>query len=338
MSKNKTMRRRRDLNDIVDRKFGKLKVLSYDHSTGGTKHYFYKCRCDCGNIIIKERSSILKSINLQCIDCYFKAKSEKIINDMKDKRFGRLVVIDIDRIEPYKDKNGDTDNKYYFKCKCDCDNICIAEKRMLVGGGKRSCGCLHDESASIVNTTHGFTKTRFYRIWADMVNRCTNPNNKRYYQYGGRSISVCDRWRYSFENFKEDMYESYLEHAEEYGESDTTIERIDVNGNYELSNCTWKTKAEQNRNMTNSYKLIYHGQEYIALDLQRMFFPYSNNNNILYSRLHNEGYKSGDTINPDTCYDYLFKGTHIQRPVEFVESEINNIVISPIEFISFDDE
>ena len=341
---NKYKRKRIDLNDIINKKFGKLKILSYSHATGGTKHYFYKCQCDCGNIITKERSSILNKINLQCTECYFKEKADNMIKSMIGRKIGRLKVINFDHMEENKDKRGRTANKYYFKCQCDCGNTCVVEKHLLLGGGKLSCGCYHDESASLVNTSHGMSKTRFYRIWADMISRCTNSNVKRYDLYGGRGIKVCTRWMNSFENFMEDMYESYLAHSELYGESNTTIERINVDGNYEPSNCTWKTKAEQNRNMTNSFRLVYNGTEYIAAELYRMFSPDICKSYFTES-IHKAGYESGDIINLDTCYNDIFKGTHIERPIEFykegesyIESPIeftDNPIESPIEIISY---
>ena len=91
-------------------------------------------------------------------------------------------------------------------------------------------------------------KTRFYKIWKGMVARC---NRKQDHLYGGRGITYCERWK-EFLNFKEDMYESYQKHVEEFGERDTTLDRIDVNGNYHKENCRWATWDTQSKNKRGS--------------------------------------------------------------------------------------
>jgi DNA-directed RNA polymerase sigma subunit (sigma70/sigma32) len=96
--------------------------------------------------------------------------------------------------------------------------------------------------------THGMSQTRFYRIWGAIQQRCCNEKNDNFDVYGNRGIRMCDRWLYSFDNFKEDMYESYQEHAKLFGETQTTIDRKDCNGDYCKENCQWATKYEQIQN------------------------------------------------------------------------------------------
>ena len=100
--------------------------------------------------------------------------------------------------------------------------------------------------------THGKSKTRLYNIWSDMKRRCYNPKNKRYNRYGGRGISVCDEWKDDFQAFYD--WAIYNDYAE-----DLTIDRIDVNGNYEPNNCRWITWKEQQRNTSRNRFITVNG-------------------------------------------------------------------------------
>ena len=87
-----------------------------------------------------------------------------------------------------------------------------------------------------------------YSRWYHMKDRCYNKKHPLYHRYGGRGIEICDRWLESYFNFEDDMYDSFIEHVKQFGIKDTTLERNDYNGNYEPSNCTWKTRKEQQNN------------------------------------------------------------------------------------------
>lgn len=135
--------------------------------------------------------------------------------------------------------------------RCDCGRWHSVRLDTLKSGGSRSCGCLSREKVKERSTKHGQHGTRTYKSWTQMIQRCTNPNAKGYPRYGGRGITVCDRWLESFENFLEDMGER---------PPGMTLERLDVNGNYEPGNCTWATWKEQSRNRRTNRLIEFEGE------------------------------------------------------------------------------
>lgn len=229
----------RKLIDLTNKRFNKLVVIKLDRIEKSGA--YWHCKCDCGNEI-SVRSSHLVSGNVKSCGCLR-------TNDLTGKRFDRLLVV--------KKLHRVVDSCFYYLCRCDCDSEVEIRGDCLYSGSTRSCGCLNRESS----TTHGMYRTRFYTIWQQMKDRCGNSNRDDYNTYGGRDITVCDRWKNSFENFRDDMYYSYLDHIEKFGEKNTSIDRIDVNGNYEPSNCRWATLKEQNRNKRNNRIIRFRGNE-----------------------------------------------------------------------------
>jgi len=124
--------------------------------------------------------------------------------------------------------------------KCTCGKETEQYFKYIENGRVKSCGCLRYKKLSQRNTRHGGTGTRLYRIWRGLFKRCENPGSTDFYNYGARGIAVCDGW-HDFETFKAwALSNNYKD--------DLTIERKDVNGNYEPNNCCWITKAEQSTN------------------------------------------------------------------------------------------
>lgn len=133
-------------------------------------------------------------------------------------------------------------------CQCDCGNETTAKERYLKDGHKRSCGCLR----GIHMITHGGTKTRLFKIWQSMHERCESKSHIHYKNYGGRGISVCDEWK---------DFITFREWALNNGYSDIlSIDRIDVNGNYNPLNCRWVTMKEQHNNKRTNHKIEYNGE------------------------------------------------------------------------------
>lgn len=164
--------------------------------------------------------------------------SPKFVN-LAGKRYGRLLVIRYaGKIEP---------NSHLWECLCDCGNTKISRRSVLINNSV-SCGCYKKESNFGSKThfkpTHGMAKTSIYMIWRGIIARCKNPKTTYYHRYGGRGITICDRWATSFENFYADMGER--------PSSKHSIDRIDNNGNYEPDNCKWSTPKEQQQNSSTS--------------------------------------------------------------------------------------
>ena len=172
--------------------------------------------------------------------------------DLTGQRFGRLTVVE--RAKSYVDANGRTKDAQWI-CKCDCGNITHPIRNcQLRSGNTKSCGCLSSRlSISKINTTHGMSKTRLYRIWKAMKDRCYRSNNSQYKYYGGRGIVVCDEWLRDFQTFHDwAMANGYEEHL--------TIDRKNNNGNYEPDNCRWITNALQQSNKNNCQMLNHNGK------------------------------------------------------------------------------
>lgn len=158
------------------------------------------------------------------------------VKDLTGKRFGRLLVLGHAGVVPSGSKMF-----HAWSCKCDCGKETIALGNPLKRNETTSCGCLWKEvvQGNSFATGHGGSRTRLYRIWRCMKNRCMDSKNKNYSLYGGRGISVCERWM-NFACFREDMGEPTTESH--------SIDRINGNGNYEPGNCRWATPKMQGQN------------------------------------------------------------------------------------------
>lgn len=165
---------------------------------------------------------------------------ERSIN-MIGNRFDRLLVIE--KADPFRSKTGKVVCAGW-KCRCDCGNVVIVRANSLRMGKTKSCGCLNKEKPPN-NIKHNMSNTRIYKIYKSMKKRCYNITCDKYKDYGGRGITVCEEWLHNFQSFYEwAMSNGYAD--------DLTIDRKDVNGNYEPSNCRWIPKKEQAHNKRNT--------------------------------------------------------------------------------------
>ncbi|MBO5259973.1 MAG: hypothetical protein J6B26_06295 [Agathobacter sp.] len=167
-----------------------------------------------------------------------------------DKKFGRLQVIEEAK------KRG---NKRMWKCRCDCGNITIVATNTLKSGHTTSCGCLRTEKRPEFHKVHGMTKTRLYKIWVNMKQRCYIEENEQYPNYGGRGIEVCEEWRNDFQSF----YNWAI--ANGY-QDDLSIDRKNPDGHYEPSNCRWATMKEQQNNRRNNHLITYNGETHTMME------------------------------------------------------------------------
>lgn len=188
--------------------------------------------------------------------------------DLTGQKFGRLTVVE-------RSCNSNKDRNVYWICRCECGNYTVVQGRNLRNGKSKSCGCFMRDYAKHAKTKHGLHKSRLYRIWYDMKKRCYSKTESTYEHYGGRGITICSEWLNDFMSFYSwAMSNGYADNL--------TIDRIDVNGNYEPSNCRWATMKEQGNNKRTCIYLTHNNETHTLTEWAEIT---GLNPNTLYKRI-----------------------------------------------------
>jgi hypothetical protein len=273
--------------DLNGRKFGKLTAVGASFKKEGGVRFYTNCICECGNkLVVREhnlisgntsscgcgkvtdltgkRFSQLVVIKLSRVDdygawwlCRCDCGKEKVIRastlksgevktcghrmDLSGERFGKLLVIGKDTSEQIGKRK-----RVKWVCLCDCGRYTSVSTDNLKYGNTTSCGCLK----LTCSVTHGLTGTPTYKVWDHIIQRCNNPNNKKYKDYGGRGITVCEEWL-DFNNFVKDMG---------IKPDGLEIDRVDNSRGYYKDNCRWTTHIENNRNRRNNRTILFNGK------------------------------------------------------------------------------
>ena len=173
------------------------------------------------------------------------------LKDLTGQKFNRWTVVS----RAQNDKRGQAQ----WHCVCECGNTSIVGGKDLRLGKSRSCGCLQKDTMSVLSKKHGHSHERLYRIWSVMRQRCKNKDVPEYKRYGQRGISVCAEWDNSFESF-------YIWAINNGYDNSLSIDRIDVNGNYEPSNCRWADNRTQARNKRNPHLIEFRGEKKMLIE------------------------------------------------------------------------
>lgn len=253
---------------LVGQKFGMLTVIADGPSVNGRSTSM--CNCDCGrpDPVLKINKCLKDGSTKSCGCLCASSASKRVGKDLTGQTFGRLTVVQ---------RAGTTkDGRIAWRCLCSCGNVCEASSHALLSGGKQSCGCQRKEASAATGKrtgaqnvikahqvawekakTHGESKTRLYRIYQMMHQRCENAKFSSYNHYGGKGIRVCEEWQ---------TYVGFEQWASSAGYDDSlTIDRIDPEGDYCPENCRWITKSENSERIADGKRRYWFFSERDAM-------------------------------------------------------------------------
>lgn len=219
--------------------------------------FLWEFMCDCGRTT-KALATKVKCGDVQSCGCLLKTRRIGL-EDLAGRSFYKLTAIE------FVEKRGSND---YWRFRCECSTEAILRASHVLSGHTKTCGCGRYSSAPRKKDCLA------YKSWSSMLLRCYNPKNDNYRFYGEKGVSVCDRWRGSFDLFLEDMGPRMSR--------DLTLDRIDGSKGYYPENCKWSTKAEQSNNCSNNFKIEYDEKLYTLRELSNIS---GINYRILYGRI-----------------------------------------------------
>jgi len=221
------------MDNYINKKFGRWKIIG---GKSRNKHgaVIYLCQCECAFEKSVKLSSLKDGSSTQCRACSYKNRFDRSIIG---KKFNHYKVLD---------DAGTTSGgaAHLLKCQCDCGRIQNVAKVALVGNKCKQCRRCAVTKSNKRRARHGMYKSSTYNIWRSMKGRCKYTYKKSYNRYGGRGISVCNRWL-KFDNFLEDMGKR---------PEGMQLDRVDNDGNYEPGNCRWVTPKVNANNRKTSKK------------------------------------------------------------------------------------
>lgn len=243
--------------DLTGRQFARLTVVEFAGRRG--RRILWFCRCECSNERVVTGENLVSGHSRSC-GCSIKGRPARNAIDLTGQRFGRWTVLSFDGVRERR--------RTYWKCLCDCGSTASILGDNLRGGKSISCGCFRIDHISEIKFKHGHAikgdVTKEYKAWSKLKARCLDENGKDYPRYGGRGITVCERWRESFENFYADIGPK--------PSNKRSIDRIDNDGHYSCGKCDectisgwpanvrWATDTEQARNKSNTRFIDFDGQ------------------------------------------------------------------------------
>lgn len=182
--------------------------------------------------------------------------------DLTGNRYFRLVAIRLAKREG--------DPHAYWECKCDCGNIVVVRKDSLESGHAKSCGCYLQERYKDGHLRiHNSEETKLYKAWQGIKQRCCNPKSREYKNYGGRGIAVCPEWLNNYDVFRKWSLENGFDKSVKGHKQ--SIDRINVNGNYEPSNCRWTDLTTQNYNKRCTVRVDVYGENLTLKEISEKY-------------------------------------------------------------------